>query len=444
MTSTTTPIGIDQIKLLRLTTAGSVDDGKSTLIGRLLVDTKGAFEDQIAAATDYNEQRGGRGMDFALLTDGLRAEREQGITIDVAYRYFATPKRRFIIADTPGHEQYTRNMVTGASTADLALILVDARNGMVTQSRRHICIAHLLGITDFVIAINKMDLMNYSESIYAEIRDQFTDFFERLGVRHARAHKAWYVPMSASEGDMVVERGDQMGWYRGETLLELLESVEPATDVSTAGVRFPVQMVSRPQTKELPDFRGYMGRMASGSLSVGDTVRVLPSGLSSRVKSIVTFDGELDSVEAPRSVTITLEDDIDISRGDTIVGEGDDPRITKEFAATMCWMSDASLESGKKYLIKHGSRTTKALVSRVDHLIDVNSLKTTLETDAEDRTFEKNDIGRVQIKTLQPLVCDAYRSNRETGAFILIDPVNHDTLACGMIDLPRDGFAPNI
>jgi sulfate adenylyltransferase subunit 1 len=438
--ATATPVGTDQIKLLRLTTAGSVDDGKSTLIGRLLVDTKGAFEDQIKAARDYNEQRGGRGIDLALLTDGLKAEREQGITIDVAYRYFATPKRRFIIADTPGHEQYTRNMVTGASTAELALILVDARNGMVTQSRRHICIAHLLGITDFVVAINKMDLVAYSESVYVEISEQFVDFFERLGVRHARAHNAWYVPISAALGDMVVVRGDRMPWYEAQTLLELLESVEPATDVPTLGLRFPVQMVSRPQTNELPDFRGYMGRLVSGRIAVGDTIQVLPSGLTSRVESIVSFDGDLDSVEAPRSATLTLEDDIDISRGDLIVGNGDDPSITSEFAATVCWMSDAPLKKGKKYLIKHNCKTTKAVVSNIDHLIDVNTLK----TDSGELPFEKNAIGRVQMKTFQSLVCDAYRTNRETGSFILIDPSNHDTVACGMIDLPRDGFAPNI
>ena len=440
MKATVTPVGTDQIKLLRLTTAGSVDDGKSTLIGRLLVDTKGAFEDQIAAARDYNEQRGGRGIDLALLTDGLKAEREQGITIDVAYRYFATPKRRFIIADTPGHEQYTRNMVTGASTAELALILVDARNGMVIQSRRHICIAHLLGITDFVIAINKMDLMDYSESVYTEIREQFVDFFERLGVRHARAHNTWYVPMSAATGDMVAVRGDRMPWYKAETLLELLESVEPATDAATSGVRFPVQMVSRPQTQELPDFRGYMGRLESGRIAVGDSIRVLPSGLTSTVGSIVSFDGEIESVEAPRSATLTLEDDIDISRGDLIVGGEDEPRITSEFPATVCWMSDIPLEKGKRYLIKHNCRTTKAIVSKIDHLIDVDTLK----TDSGERPFEKNAIGRIQIKTLQPLVCDAYRTNRKTGAFILIDPSNNETLACGMIDLPRDGFAPNI
>ena len=433
-------VATDQIELLRLTTAGSVDDGKSTLIGRLLVDTKGAFEDQIAMARDYNEQRGGRGIDFALLTDGLRAEREQGITIDVAYRYFAVPRRRFIIADTPGHEQYTRNMVTGASTAELALILVDARNGMATQSRRHVCIAHLLGITDFVIAINKMDLVDYSEAVYSEVREQFADFFDRLGMRYARAHNAWYVPMSALRGDMVVERGEQMPWYSGETLLELLETVKPVSDSSATGLRFPVQMVSRPQTPDQPDFRGYMGRIASGNVSVGQKVRVLPSGLTSTVERIVTFDGPLESASAPRSVTVTLDDDLDISRGDMIVSADDDPLVTTEFGATLCWMSDRPLATGKKYLIKQACRTSKALIQEIDHLIDVN----TLQTQPLERPFARNDIGCVQVKTLQPLVCDAYRLNRETGAFILIDPLTHETLACGMIDQPRDGFAPRI
>ena len=428
------------MKLLRLTTAGSVDDGKSTLIGRLLVDTKGAFEDQIAAARDYTEQRGGHGIDLALLTDGLRAEREQGITIDVAYRYFATPKRRFIIADTPGHEQYTRNMVTGASTAEVALILVDARKGMVVQSRRHVCIAHLLGITDFVIAVNKMDLVEYSESVYSDVRRQFEDFFDRLGVYHAKAHRTWFVPLSASEGDMVVERGDKMPWYDGETMLELLETISPATDDSTAGFRFPVQMVSRPQTKEHYDFRGYMGRVASGQISVGDRIKVLPAGLTSKVSRIVTFDGDLNTAGPQRSVTITLEDDIDISRGDMLVSGEDEPLLTKCFAATVCWMSDRPLDPREKYLLKHTSRTTKAVVRSVEHRIDVN----TLQADKVNVPFEKNDIGRAQIETLEPIFCDAYRTNRDTGAFILIDPQNHDTMACGMIDVPRDGLALNI
>ena len=333
MSPTATTTSTTDIELLRLTTAGSVDDGKSTLIGRLLVDTKGAFEDQIAAAQKHTEQRGGVGIDLALLTDGLRAEREQGITIDVAYRYFATPRRRFIIADTPGHEQYTRNMVTGASTAEVALILVDARNGMVVQSRRHVCIAHLLGITDFVIAVNKMDLVDFDESVYVDIRSQFDEFFALLGVQHAKAHHAWYVPLSAFEGDMVVERGKRMPWYEGETMLEVLESMSPTTDESTAGFRFPVQLVSRPQTDADRDFRGYMGLVASGTISVGDLVKAMPSGRTSKVSRIVTFDGDLESVGPQRSVTITLEDEIDISRGDMIVSAEDEPLETKNFGA---------------------------------------------------------------------------------------------------------------
>ena len=438
--SATAATGTAEIELLRLTTAGSVDDGKSTLIGRLLLDTKGAFEDQIAAARTYTEQKGGKGIDLALLTDGLRAEREQGITIDVAYRYFATPRRRFIIADTPGHEQYTRNMVTGASTAEVALLLVDARHGMVSQSRRHVCIAHLLGITDFVIAINKMDLVDYSEAKFREIRLQFEEFFDRLGVRHAKAHRAWYVPMCASDGDMVVKRGSAMPWYQGETMLELLETITPGTDDSTVGFRFPVQLVSRPQTGDLHDFRGYMGRVAAGRVSVGDPVKVLPSGLVSKVERIVSFDGDLDSVGLHRCVTITLEDDIDISRGDMIVGLVDEPLETKTFAATICWMSERPLDLSEKYLLKHTSRTTKAVVRKVEHRIDVN----TLEADRAEALFQKNELGRVQIQTLQPVFCDAYRTNRDTGAFILIDPQTHDTMACGMIDLPRDGLAMNI
>ena len=438
--SATATTGTTDIQLLRLTTAGSVDDGKSTLIGRLLVDTKGAFEDQIAAAQDYNEQKGGKGLDLALLTDGLRAEREQGITIDVAYRYFATPNRRFIIADTPSHEQYTRNMVTGASTAEVALILVDARNGMVVQSRRHVCIAHLLGITDFVIAINKMDLVEYSKARYEEITEQFQDFFKRLGVRHAKAHHAWFVPMSAFEGDMVVGRGSNMPWYEGETMLEVLESISPRTDDSTAGFRFPVQLVSRPQTEDLHDFRGYMGRVASGRIAVGDPVKVLPSGMTTRIERIVTFGGDIEEVGPQRSVTLTLADDVDISRGDMLVSAQDTPLETKSFDATICWMSDRPMDLREKYLVKHTTRTTKAMVSAVKHRIDIN----TMEPDAAKTQFEKNDIGRVRISTMQPIFCDAYRTNRATGAFILIDPQTHDTMACGMIDIARDGLLMNI
>jgi sulfate adenylyltransferase subunit 1 len=422
------PVG--EIRLLRLTTAGSVDDGKSTLIGRLLVDTKGAFEDQIAAAHDYNVQRGGDGIDLALLTDGLRAEREQGITIDVAYRYFATPRRRFIIADTPGHEQYTRNMVTGASTAELALILVDARNGMVAQSRRHLAIARLLGITDFVIAINKMDLVDYAEPVYQDICRQFADFMKGLDRYDLREASTIFVPMSAVEGTMVVERGGRMPWYEGPTLLEVLEAAEPSAGIARTGLRFAVQLVSRPQTPADPDFRGYMGRVASGSVRVGDEVEILPAGHRSVVTRIVTFDGDLQSVSAPRSVALTLADDLDVSRGDMFVAPESVPRLRSDLDALVCWMSDAPMNPGKKYLLKHTSRTTRCMIRAVGHKIDIN----TLEADPSESELTRNDIGQISLRTLQPIVCDSYRDNRETGAFILIDPDNHGTVACGMIE----------
>lgn len=422
------PVG--EIRLLRLTTAGSVDDGKSTLIGRLLVDTKGAFEDQIAAAHDYNVQRGGDGIDLALLTDGLRAEREQGITIDVAYRYFATPRRRFIIADTPGHEQYTRNMVTGASTAELALILVDARNGMVAQSRRHLAIARLLGITDFVIAINKMDLVDYAEPVHRNICRQFSDFMKVLDRYDLREASTIFVPISAVAGEMVVERGERMPWYEGPTLLEVLESAEPSAEIARTGLRFPVQMVSRPQTAADPDFRGYMGRVAAGTVRVGDKVEILPAGHRSVVARIVTFDGDLESVSAPHSVTLTLEDDLDVSRGDMIVEPGSLPRPRTDLDALVCWMSDAPMSLGKRYLLKHTSRTTRCMIRGVGHKIDID----TLEADSSESGLTRNDIGRISLRTLQPIVCDPYRDNRETGAFILIDPDHHGTVACGMIE----------
>jgi sulfate adenylyltransferase subunit 1 len=331
-------------------------------------------------------------------------------------------------------------MVTGASTAEVALILIDARNGMVPQSRRHVCIAHLLGITDFVIAINKMDLVEYRKSVYDEIRAQFHDFFARLGVRYAKTHRVWFVPLSAVLGDMVVERGTNMPWYEGETMLELLETISPVTDDSTADFRFPVQLVSRPQSPDLHDFRGYAGTVVSGSVSVGDHVKALPSGMKTRVRRIATFDGDLDTAESGRAVTLLLDDDIDISRGDMIVSLTDEPLVTRNFQATICWMADRPLDPTVRYYLKHTSRTTRAVVRSVDHRIDVNSL----EADQTGGLFQKNDIGRIQIQTLQPIFCDAYRTNRDTGAFILIDPQTHDTMACGMIELARDGMAMNI
>jgi sulfate adenylyltransferase subunit 1 len=416
-------VSFDHTELLRFITAGSVDDGKSTLIGRLLHDSKSIFEDQLSAITHTSQRRGMGSVDLSLLTDGLQAEREQGITIDVAYRYFATPKRKFIIADTPGHEQYTRNMVTGASTANLAIILVDARKGVLTQSRRHAYLASLVGIPHLVVAVNKMDLVDYSREIFEGICKDFDAFAGGLKLRNIA-----YIPMSALNGDMVVERRDRLDWYEGLTLMDLLENVPIDHDINLEDFRFPVQLVCRPQTEELHDFRGYMGRIESGFISVGDAVKVLPSGLTSRVKEIVTYDGNLDDAVAPQSVTLTIEDHLDISRGDMLVKSVEAPAVTKEFEAMLCWLSEQSLDPQRKYLIKHTTRTVKALVSRIVYRVDVNTLK----HEATD-TFKMNDIGRVLIKVHQPLACDPYQRNHATGSFIVIDEVNNNTVAAGMV-----------
>jgi sulfate adenylyltransferase subunit 1 len=416
-------VSFDHTELLRFITAGSVDDGKSTLIGRLLHDSKSIFEDQLSAITHTSRRRGMGSVDLSLLTDGLQAEREQGITIDVAYRYFATPKRKFIIADTPGHEQYTRNMVTGASTANLAIILVDARKGVLTQSRRHAYLASLVGIPHLVVAVNKMDLVDYSREIFEGICKDFDAFAGGLKLRNIA-----YIPISALNGDMVVDRGDRLDWYEGLTLMDLLENVPIDHDINLEDFRFPVQLVCRPQTEELHDFRGYMGRIESGSISVGDAVKVLPSGLTSRVKEIVTYDGNLDDAVAPQSVTLTIEDHLDISRGDMLVKSVEVPAVTKEFEAMLCWLSEQSLDPQRKYLIKHTTRTVKALVSRIAYRVDVNTLK----HEATD-TLKMNDIGRVLIKVHQPLACDPYQRNHATGSFIVIDEVNNDTVASGMV-----------
>jgi sulfate adenylyltransferase subunit 1 len=416
-------VSFDHTELLRFITAGSVDDGKSTLIGRLLHDSKSIFEDQLSAITHTSQRRGMGSVDLSLLTDGLQAEREQGITIDVAYRYFATPKRKFIIADTPGHEQYTRNMVTGASTANLAIILVDARKGVLTQSRRHAYLASLVGIPHLVVAVNKMDLVDYSREVFEGICKDFDAFAGGLKLRNIA-----YIPMSALNGDMVVERRDRLDWYEGLTLMDLLESVPIDHDINLEDFRFPVQLVCRPQTEELHDFRGYMGRIESGFISVGDAVKVLPSGLTSRVKEIVTYDGNLDGAVAPQSVTLTIEDHLDISRGDMLVKSVEVPAVTKEFEAMLCWLSEQSLDPQRKYLIKHTTRTVKALVSRIAYRVDVNTLK----HEATD-TLKMNDIGRVLIKVHQPLACDPYQRNHATGSFIVIDEVNNNTVAAGMV-----------
>ena len=410
--------------VLRFTTAGNVDDGKSTLIGRLLVETQGAFEDQIEGAKRENERRGGKGIDFSLLTDGLKAEREQGITIDVAYRYFATPKRKFIIADAPGHEQYTRNLVTSASNSDLAVILIDARNGIMTQSRRHTFIAHLLGIRHFIVAVNKMDLVNFSRDRYEEIKRDFLEFINRLG-----GAEVYCIPISALEGDHVTEPSDRMSWYSGPKMLELLESIQVDDGAYKMPFRFAVQMVSRPPASpEFPDFRGYMGRVASGSVKVGDRVVVLPSGARSTVTGIVTRDGNLNEAFARQSVTITLADDVDISRGDMLSLDERPPVSRTDFKATLCWMNERKLRLNHRYVLRHATKTVRAIINEIDHRLNVN----TLERESPVTELQTNDIGQVRIKTLQPVVCDPYSLNRHTGGFIIVDE-NNDTVAAGMI-----------
>jgi sulfate adenylyltransferase subunit 1 len=411
--------------VLRFTTAGNVDDGKSTLIGRLLVETQGAFEDQIEGAKRENERRGGKGIDFSLLTDGLKAEREQGITIDVAYRYFATPKRKFIIADAPGHEQYTRNLVTSASNSDLAVILIDARNGIMTQSRRHTFIAHLLGIRHFIVAINKMDLVDFRRERYEEIRKDFTSFIDRLG-----GAAVFCIPISALEGDLVTETSERMPWYKGPKLLELLETIQVDDQLHKLHFRFPIQLVSRPPSSpEFHDFRGYMGRVVSGSIRVGDHVEALPSRTRTTVTGIVTKDGPIHEAVARQSVTLTLADDLDISRGDLLSCEPDPPQVKTDFKATLCWMGERRLQLNHRYTLRHTTRTVKAIINEIEYRLDVN----TLERESRLSELQTNDIGFVRIKTLQPVICDPYRANRQTGGFIIVDE-NNDTVAAGMIE----------
>lgn len=416
-------ISFSDTELLRFITAGSVDDGKSTLIGRLLYDSKSIFEDQLSSITNTSHKRGMKDVDLSLLTDGLQAEREQGITIDVAYRYFATPKRKFIIADTPGHEQYTRNMVTGASTANLAIILIDARKGVLTQSRRHAYLASLMGIPHLVVAINKMDLVDYSSDVVKEISQEFAEFAAKLGLDNIV-----YIPMSALNGDMVVERGDNLSWYKGSTLMEVLENTPIDNDINLEDFRFPVQLVCRPKTKEFHDFRGYMGRIESGQITVGDKVTVFPSGLSSRIKEIVTYNGLLDNAIAPQSVTLTIEDHLDISRGDMLVKTENTPRVSKKINTILCWLSETALDPKRKYLLKHSARIVKAGVSKIDYRVDIN----TLNHETVD-TLKMNDIGCVELNVQQPLACDDYQKNHATGSFIVIDEASNNTVAAGMI-----------
>ncbi len=411
-------------QLLRFITAGSVDDGKSTLIGRLLHDSKSIFEDQYSAISKSSERRGMSAVDLSLLTDGLQAEREQGITIDVAYRYFATPKRKFIIGDTPGHEQYTRNMVTAASTANLAVILVDARKGVLTQTRRHSYLASLLGVPHVVLAVNKMDMVEYSKQRFEEIVGEYKRFAAQLDL-----HDVHCIPLSALSGDNVVERSTAMDWYIGPTLMELLETIPLDHDLNTRDFRFPVQWVCRPQTLEHHDFRGFCGRIEAGEVAVGDEVTVLPSGRSSRIKRIFTHDGDLHAAHAPQSVTLMLEDEIDISRGDMFVKpDARAPRVEREFEATLCWLSETPLDRNRKYLVKHTTRTVKSLFSGIGYRVDVN----TLEQHAADR-LNMNDIARVAIKVQQPLAFDSYAADRATGSFIVIDEASNNTVAAGMI-----------
>jgi bifunctional enzyme CysN/CysC len=408
--------------LLRLATAGSVDDGKSTLIGRLLFDAKQVLTDQLEHVEEASRRRGGAGVvDLSLLVDGLRAEREQGITIDVAYRYFATARRTFIIADTPGHVQYTRNMVTGASTADLAVILVDARKGVLEQSKRHAYISTLLGIPHLVVAVNKMDLVDHDEEIFDTIVREFSDFARGLNVKDIV-----YVPISAKHGDNVVDRSANMPWYGGTPLLEHLESVQVADDRDVEHARFPVQWVIREPEN---DYRGYAGQLAGGVLRPGDEVLVLPSRERTRIARIDTFDGPVDEAYAPMSVTLLLEDEVDVSRGDLICHPGDAPELAREVEANVCWMADAPLRAGAKYAIKHATHAVRAVIDEVVDRVDVD----TLAPDADATELGLNDIGRVRLRTSKPLAFDPYAQNRSTGSFILIDEATNDTVGAGMI-----------
>ncbi len=414
------------LDLLRYTTAGSVDDGKSTLIGRLLFDSKQVFEDQLEHVAEASERRGGEGaLDLALLTDGLRAEREQGITIDVAYRYFATASRRFIIADCPGHRQYTRNMVTGASTADVSVVLLDARRGVLEQSKRHAFISALLRIPEMVVAVNKMDLVDYSQERFEELVEEFDGFAEKLG----GVKNISYIPMSALNGDNVVERSQLMDWYDGPVLLELLEQVEVAYDHPyEKQARFPVQWVIRPAAGD-GDYRGYSGQLASGALRRGDEVAVLPSGGRTRIAAIDTYDGELEEAMAPMSLTLRLEDELDVSRGELICRPEEVPLVAAQLQADVCWMAEQPLRSGARYLLKHTSRTATAIVEEIEDILDVHAL----ERIPPPEQLELNDIGRIRLRTSSPLVFDPYASNRRTGSFILIDEASNVTVGAGMI-----------
>jgi sulfate adenylyltransferase subunit 1 len=411
--------------LLRFTTAGSVDDGKSTLIGRLLYDSKSIFEDQLEAMEESSRRRGDENVNLALLTDGLKAEREQGITIDVAYRYFATPKRKFIIADTPGHTQYTRNMVTGASTANLAIILIDARKGVIEQTKRHSFIANLLRIQHLVVAVNKMDLVDYSEEVYNKIIQDFRDFASRLD----NIVDITAIPISALNGDNVVDKSEHMPWYQGPTFLYHLEHVYVGGEENHVDARFPVQWVIRPMSDDWHDFRGYAGRVAGGVFKPGDEVTVLPSGFKTTVKAIHSPDGDLQEAFAPQSVCITLAEEIDISRGDTLVKTNNPPQVSQDIEAMICWFSNKPMPPKAKLVLRHTTQETKAIIQEVKYHVDINTLHKIEGVDG----FSMNDIGRISLRTAVPLIHDSYRRNRITGSFILIDPGTNETVAAGMI-----------
>jgi sulfate adenylyltransferase subunit 1 len=415
---------LDNNQLLRFTTAGSVDDGKSTLIGRLLYDSKSIFEDQLEAIENTSKRKGHDGVDLALFTDGLRDEREQGITIDVAYRYFTTPKRKFIIADTPGHIQYTRNMVTGASTANAAIILVDARHGVIEQTRRHSFIASLLQIPHVIVCVNKMDLVDYSEEAYNTVINQFEEFSSKMLVKDVR-----FIPISALLGDNVVNRSKNMDWYQGAPLLHTLETMHISSDINKVDARFPVQTVLRPQQGEYLDYRGYAGRVASGVFRKGDEVTIMPSGFTSKIKTIDTLEGEINEAFAPMSISMTLEDDIDISRGDMIVRSNNKPEALQDLEVMLCWLNNSPAKPRAKYTIKHTSNDQKAMIKEVVYKYNINSL----ERNTEDSELKMNDICKVKIRTTKPLMVDSYRENRTTGSIILVDDATNETVAAGMI-----------
>lgn len=428
--------GYLDMELLRFTTAGSVDDGKSTLIGRLLYDSKSIFEDQLEAVKDASKRLGGEEVNLALLTDGLRAEREQGITIDVAYRYFATPKRKFIIADTPGHIEYTRNMVTGASTADVAIILIDARNGIIEQTKRHSYIASLLQIPNVILAVNKMDLVDFAQSRFEEIKTEYIEVASKLNLKQLH-----FIPISARDGDNVVERSEKSPWYKGSTLLELLESIPVHAVEDNLPARFPVQFVVRPHKQEFHDYRGYAGRVASGSFRIGDSILVLPSNTKSEIVGIDEGDKLLNEASASQSVTIRLKDNVDISRGDLLVkyDENKHPIQNANVSLMVCWFNSNPLQIGKKYIIRHSTDETRAIVKEVRFKVNINSL----ENIEDDKEVKMNDIAHLTIKTMKPLKYDAYKLNRVTGSLIFIDENTFETVGAGMIvnDLEEETFS---